>query len=156
MKPTLFVDMDDTIAQFIGDERLLCIPITHLHQDYKEMHEKEFFRKQVVMPGAKKAIKTLLDSQKFEIYILSVPLATSPHSYSEKVEWISEHFPELLKRIVFTQDKSLIRGNFLVDDSILWQEPWENNGGDFIRFDPRKNAQSQWERITDYLLSQVK
>lgn len=147
--------MDDTIAQFIGDDRLNYIPIIHEPQDYKEMYEKEFFRKQKPIFGAIDAVNKLIASDKFDIYILSVPLAPSPHSYSEKAEWIMEHFPALTKKIILTQDKGMIKGDFLVDDSLSWKEKWEKNGGEFIHIDPRKNTIDQWQKILEYIFSKV-
>lgn len=152
-KPKLFIDMDDTTAQFIGDKRLNHVTIIHTHFDYPEMHIEGFFRELDPMPNAIESVRKLIASEKFDIYILSVPLATSPGSYFEKVEWIKEHIPELLKKIVFTQDKGLIRGDYLVDDSLAWKDKWEKNGGKFIHFNPRKNPVEQWDKIVDFLLN---
>jgi 5'(3')-deoxyribonucleotidase len=119
--------MDDTSAAFIGDERLNYIPIVHTFQNYPEMHLENFFRQLKPLDGAIEGINKLIDSDLFEIYILSVPLHSSPHSYSEKVQWIHEHLPRLSDKIIFTQNKGIIAGDYLIDDSQHWKEVWEKS-----------------------------
>lgn len=153
MKKIIHIDMDDTTMSFIGDERLFSVPIEPIHQDHPPMHELLFFRNQKPLPGAIEAINKLIDSNLFEIYILSVPLYTSPHSYSEKVESIREHLPRLLNRIILTQDKSLIKGDYLIDDSLHWKDKWESEGKTFIHFNPRKDTKKQWNDIVEYFLT---
>lgn len=148
----LCIDMDDTIANFIGDPRLNMIPIIPTHVDYPEMHKERFFRDLAPIDGGVESVRELINSKKYDIYILSVPLYTSPHCYSEKVEWINEHIPELSKKIILTQDKGLIRGDILVDDSLHWKEVWEKNNQEFIHFNPRLNHWEQWFKIKNYLL----
>lgn len=148
----LCVDMDDTIANFIGDERLHLIPIVPQHVDFPEMHKEEFFLKLKPIKGAIESVREIIQSGKYDVYILSVPLYTSSHCYLEKVEWIKKHLPELSKKIILTQDKGLIRADILIDDSLSWKTVWEKNGQEFIHFNPRKDHWSQWFEIKERLL----
>lgn len=153
MKPIIYIDMDDTTASFIGDPRHDWIPIEPTYIDYPAMHKEGFFRDLKPIDGAIENIKKLIASDLFEIYILSVPLYTNPHSYKEKAEWIIEHLPELSKRIILTQDKSLLKGNYLIDDSIHWKAVWETDSKrKFIQFNPRKNTRNQWQDLVNYFL----
>lgn len=152
MKKTLFIDMDDTIAQFIGDERHSSVSLHFEHRDYPAMHKEGYFRNQKPFKEAIDAVKKIVKSNRYEVYILSVPLASSPCSYSEKVEWIMEYLPELAHRIILTQDKGLIKGDILIDDSYKWKKTWTENGGRFIQVDPRKPIKPQWDLILKELL----
>jgi len=152
MKKTLFIDMDDTIAQFIGDERHLFVSLKFEHLDYPAMHKEGFFRKLKPFKEAIDSVKKIVDSNLYEVYILSVPLATNPFSYKEKVEWIMENLPELSHRIILTQDKGLIKGDILIDDSYKWKKVWTQNGGTFIQVDPRKPQKKQWDKILKNLI----
>lgn len=151
-KLKLFIDMDDTIAKFIGDERLNFVPLVPKHTDYPEMHKEGFFLNQKPINGALDAVNKIIDSDQYEVYILSVPLYSSPHSYSEKVIWIQKHFPKLSGKIILTQDKGLILGDILIDDSMGWKAPWEANGGIFIHMNPRLDTVDQWTAICQRLL----
>ncbi len=151
-KPAILIDIDDTIAAFIGDGRLKLVPLTPMHQNYEEMHLPGFFRHLEPIEGAVESVKSLLALNLFEIYICSVPLHSSPHSYSEKVEWIHQHLPELSNRIIFTQDKSLINADYLVDDSLSWKAKWENGTRTFVHFNPRGSHKAQWQKIVEYFV----
>ncbi len=78
------------------------------------LEEKGFFRDFEVMPGAQSAIEAL--SKKYEIYIVSAAMEF-PNSLLEKYEWMQEHFPAISWRnIVLCGDKSLIKGEIMIDD----------------------------------------
>nr|BFD64806.1 5'-3'-deoxyribonucleotidase [Bdellovibrio sp. HM001] len=151
MKKKVFIDMDDTIADFIGSEELQQVGIesTGWPRQPVEMYNKGFFRNLQPIEGAVSAIRSFLNNEHLDVYILTKPVYDSPHSYSEKVEWIREYFPALLSKMVMAQDKGLIRGDYLIDDSLHWKEPWEatNPEGMFIHFDPRKSRAEQWRSI---------
>jgi 5'-nucleotidase len=53
----------------------------------------------------------------FDVYICSSPLSVYKHCVVEKYEWV-EHFLgfEWTKRIIMTKDKTLLRGDVLIDD----------------------------------------
>jgi len=109
MKKIVFIDMDGVIADFDG---ALALPV----RDPPEMFIKGFFRNLKVMPGAINAVNQLLTMEHLKLYIGSKPSTDNLHSSMEKYEWIAEHFPPLLKRIVLVCDKSLLRGDYLIDD----------------------------------------
>lgn len=155
MKPLIvYIDMDDTIADFIGSPKLNQVGITPEDMPFpKEMLEPGFFRSLKPIDGAIEAIHRLLDAPGLELHILTKPVHYSPQSYSEKVLWIHHYLPVLSHRVVMTQNKELCHGDFLVDDSIAWKALWEAAcGGKFIHFDPRQDRAAQWKKITETLL----
>ena len=129
-RPKLYVDMDNTLADFDGSEHLLNWD--HKERPY-EMFRRGFFSDLRPFPGAISAMKRITDSGKYNVYILSKPVLDSPRSFSEKQAWVMRHFPELADRLVLTQNKLLVDPNnaILIDDDNMWHE----FKGEFILFD---------------------
>lgn len=157
MSKIIYIDMDDTIADYNGATRH---PVTNQIQEYK-MWDKDFFLNLQPIPGAKGAIFELM-KMGFDLWILTQPLVDSPESYTDKAKWIQLHFPQLYKKLIMTQDKSLHRGDFLIDDNDKkWREKFEKNGGRFIHFyyggynglDPLKwDPETEWRNIVKMFL----
>ena len=109
MKKTVYVDLDNTLADYLG----MC---DEMHIGPAEAkHTVGFFRKLRPMPGAVEAYEKL--NEHFNVYILSTGPWSNPHSLCEKVEWVKEHLPSAYKNIIFSHHKDLNRGDYLIDDS---------------------------------------
>lgn len=148
MKKIVFVDMDDTIADFQGSHHF---PKDQCREHIHEMYNTNFFLSLKVIKGALVAVRQII-RMGYDVQILSQPLAESAHSYSEKVQWIGLHFPELISKINFTQDKGLFRGDYLIDDNPQkWKEKFEANGGKFIHFDYTQDHEKNWKQIAEFL-----
>lgn len=147
--------MDDVLADFVKASRCNTSGKTLEHL----MWRPGFFLNLEPIPGSKGAIFEI-GRMGFDIWILSQPLAESPESYSDKVKWIQLHFPQLYKKIIFTQDKGLKLGHYLIDDNYQkWGKKFENNGGKFIHFsygnyngNPEDwvNTEAEWRRIVEF------
>ncbi|MEP6613014.1 MAG: 5'(3')-deoxyribonucleotidase [Mucilaginibacter sp.] len=135
MKKSIAIDMDGVIA----DEVVQLLTWYELHYGVKihpgELNgrreedvvpEKDayrklsampgYFRSTPVMPGAIEAVKTLMEN--FDIYIVSAAMQY-PHSLSQKLDWLGEHFPFISWRnIIFCGDKSIIGTDYMIDDHI--------------------------------------
>lgn len=129
MSKRIYVDMDDTIADF---HKATKCPITQAILQAR-MFDPKFFYKLDPIPGAKSAL-FLLDRMGYDIHILTQPFIPVPESYTDKVKWIQMHFPQLVNKITMTQDKGLLLGDYLVDDNLKWASPFAKNGGNFIHF----------------------
>lgn len=136
-----FVDMDGVLANFDGG-----VGRPNFDPDPPEMFVKGFFRNLKVMPGARAAISAILEMSHIDLYIGSKPTTSNPHCASEKVEWIGEHFPELLKKMLLICDKTLLRGDLLIDDD----QKWKGFNGLFIHFNP-EDSEKCWETIVRFL-----
>ena len=90
----------------------------------------------------------MIRDARFDVHILTKPVAESPICYTEKVNWIAKHIPVLLKKITMTQDKTMLKGDILIDDS----DQWSDFDGEFILFDIDNDSRLEWQRITDQLL----
>lgn len=112
-----------------------------IHETPTEMLKEGFYRNLPVMEGAKEAVEELMKLG--DVYIASKPTTKNFSCATEKYEWINEHFPQLIKKVFLTCDKTLLKGDFLIDDDIRWNE----FDGNFLWFD-RKNP-LRWEQIVN-------
>ncbi len=149
----VYVDMDDVIADFY---KAAAHPIDGKVRE-ERMFDPSFFLALDPVPGAKAGIFQLI-KMGFDVWILSQPFSLLPESYSEKAQWIQLHFPQLVNKIILTQDKGLNVGDFLIDDNEKkWQEKFERNGGKFVHFsyggynlDRMRNPEGLWSEIVEF------
>jgi len=67
--------------------------------------------------GSVEAAKTMLKLG-YDVRICSSPLSRYENCVLEKYQWVEKHLGgEFTKRIILSKDKTLIRGNFLIDDN---------------------------------------
>ncbi len=114
-----------------------------------------FFREAPPMEGSVSGLK-MLDNK---YHVLVVSLATEyPGTIPEKIEWLNRNFPFLSwKQMVFCGDKSMIRGDILVDDHaknldhfdgerILYTQPHN------INYTPRRGQRVNcWDELVSLL-----
>jgi 5'-nucleotidase len=68
------------------------------------------------VPGALVALKTMLGAG-HDVRICTAPLSRFTNCVVEKYQWVQEHLgPEWVRRVVLTKDKTLVRGDVLIDD----------------------------------------
>lgn len=82
-----------------------------------------------------------------DVYILTAPSIMNPMSYTEKADWIIEHLGrDWLKKLIICYDKSLLKGDMLIDDNAYGrgQDFFE---GSFIHFGGRDYQ--NWDRIVE-------
>jgi len=135
----ILVDMDNTLAEFsegfarVWQERYpseVFVPPTeqqsfHPHKDYPEhlhekvhaiCHEPGFIRGVMPTLGGLDAVHAMLAEGHNVRFVTSHLIGYDP-SVLEKFQWIEDHFGrEFVDRIVLTRDKTLIRGDVLIDD----------------------------------------
>ena len=130
------VDMDEVIADALGEHLLRYnrdfaerITRADLHgqwlwdfvpperqqalADY--MMSEDFFAVLRVMPHAQRVLERLQGH--FEIYIATAAMEV-PSSFNAKFHWLKQHFPFIpASHIVFCGNKSILRGDYLIDDN---------------------------------------
>jgi len=149
MTKLVFLDLDDTLADFTGSE-VFSHPF-----DVSHMYEKGFFLNLKPTEGSLVAVRQII-RMGYDVHILSQPVAESAHSYSEKVLWIGLWFPELINKIHFTQDKGLFKGDYLIDDNpAKWKDKFESNGGKFISFKYLEDHKTNWKDIVEFLRKEI-
>lgn len=149
-KQIVYVDMDEVLTDFYNHP---VLKYPKEHWDHPIMYNKGFFRGLPPLEGAIESVKKLINCSKYDVYIATRPVAKSPCSYSEKVEWIREYIPELLEKIVMTQNKGLLIGDYLIDDTMSYGSVFD---GEFIHFKRHIDSKTMWNRIIDDLIGSFK
>lgn len=147
-KKILLLDMDEVLVDFHSHPTLRVPRDSYNHEN---IYKRGYFGQLKPLSAAVESVKELLACGKYNIYICTQPLAGSPYSYSEKAEWIAEYLPELEGKIIMTCDKSMVRGDILIDDNLKWAD----FGGEFIYFnhsEPDFHPLDKWVEIVEYLL----
>ena len=139
-KKTVYIDMDQVLVDFHSH------PTLHIPKDYNNhpnMFRDGYFYHLAPLAGAIEAATQLLNRPDLDVYILTQPVAGTPHSYSDKAKWVEEHLPDFSKRLIMTQNKLLNKGDYLVDDSLKWSD----FDGKFIHFDYKGDTVKEWDRV---------
>ena len=102
----ILVDMDGTIADFEGS----------FLATWQTRYPDRFFEGLPPITGAIAALNNL-DEMGHQIFICTTPWEDYSNSL-EKVSWVDKHFgPKWVKRMIITQDKTLIKGHIFIDDA---------------------------------------
>lgn len=131
----ILIDMDDVMAdavarflewyerdygirytreQLHGTKLSEIIPPEHSQAVRNYPHQKGFFKDLPVIQDSKEIIEALND--RYEVYVVSAAMEFK-HSLYDKFEWLDEHFPFIpWKRRVFCGDKTIAKGDVLIDD----------------------------------------
>jgi 5'(3')-deoxyribonucleotidase len=108
-KIRVFVDMDGVIVDFDTFK-------TELGLTGDEVKKRAgAYQLMKPLPGALDGIKSLV-GMGFDVWLATKPPTGVPHAYADKVSWVLENLPEMKRKIILTHDKSLLRGEYLIDD----------------------------------------
>lgn len=108
----IYIDMDGVLCDFEGafKRELLINPKQPFPQS-----QYGFFLNLQPLSGSIDAVNKL--KKDFEVWILTRPSVHNISCYSEKALWIKNHLGfEIQERTIFCTDKSLLKGDFLIDD----------------------------------------
>lgn len=105
-----------------------------------------WFRELPVVPGAREGLEEMIAAG-WDIWLCTKPLEASATCLSEKQAWVAEHFPFMLKRLITTPDKSLVRGTFLLDDAVKLEWIPRAEWHPVVFETPWNGAGSPWEPI---------
>jgi len=92
MKKIVYIDMDDTLADFMGAYE------TARERNPAMMFpqaEYGFFANLEPLEGAIESVQRLLDSEYLSPYILTAPSTINPLCYTEKRIWVEQHLGRL-------------------------------------------------------------
>jgi 5'(3')-deoxyribonucleotidase len=140
MKKIVYIDLDNTLADYLGMAKIMNVSPS----DAK--HIPGFFRNLKPIENAIYSYNIL--NKYFDVYILSTGPWSNPTSFVEKVEWVKEYLPNAYKNIIFSHHKDLNKGDYLIDDST------KNGAAEFegehiqIHSDKFPN----WDSVIDYIL----
>jgi len=121
---------------------------------YKPLHLQAFWEEVKIMPGAREGVHNLL-SYGHDIYIVT---SSYPNTIKWKAEWLQRELPEISwSHVIVANNKSLIKGDILVDDGlhnlcegsftkVLFDKPW-NRQIDRTRFHDIIYRICNWDEI---------
>lgn len=144
-KKRVFVDMDGTLCDFMGAFKF-----------YKEMDSTRkypqsrvgFFENLKPLPGSIEGFNLL--KEHYDMWILTRPSFKNIHCFSEKAQWILDNLGfDVLENMVISGDKSIIKGDFLIDDHDGHGQ--DRFDGEWIEFG--KEPFDTWEKVTEYLIN---
>lgn len=144
-KKPIGVDMDGVLANFTSgfyDHAWRFFPTFYsrlpqieqvsefyIEESIKDIteYERSCARKIVDMEGlflglepyfnAKEGLNLLKELSGRDVYLVSAPHKSNPHSYSEKSIWVQKHLgEEWLENLILTRDKTVIDLSILIDD----------------------------------------
>jgi len=149
VRKILYIDMDGVMCDFYG-----AYKIAIKKNPYNGFPQSEygFFTNLEPIKDAIWAVNRLMESEEFDVYILTAPSIMNPLCYTEKRMWIEKYFGmELVKKLIISPNKSLNKGDYLIDDNTSGrgQNLFE---GELIHFgsDEFKN----WKEVLIYLNKQ--
>ncbi|HEY0308748.1 MAG TPA: 5'-3'-deoxyribonucleotidase [Acidobacteriaceae bacterium] len=174
-RPRVCVDMDDTMADTMGEhiarynaEHGLCVtkddlqgkwlwdhvPKEHQQDLMRIMCAEDFFEDLDVLPDAPAVLQRL--QEHYDIFIATAAMEV-PSSFASKFRWLKRHFPFLpYRHFVFCGDKSILRAEYLIDDMPRYLKAFDGQG---ILFSAPHNVGAtgfprveNWLEVEEYLL----
>ena len=127
----IYIDMDD----------VLCDYTTAFNNAIEEtpgiafpQSQYGFYANLAPITGAIESVQKLINSEKFDPYILTAPSTRNPFSYTEKRVWIEKYFGiEFTEKLIISSNKGLLKGDILIDDLISGRGQ-ENFEGKIMQF----------------------
>lgn len=149
-KYIIHIDMDDTMCDFTGAQKEAIEKVPGIKYPQSQM---DFFRKLKPIEGAISAYQNLSNKPQFEVHILTAPSIDNPLCYTEKRLWVADHLGmDAVKNMIIAGDKSLVFGDFLIDDHIDGRGQ-DRFVGTVLQFGSIKFP--NWESILDYIYAIV-
>lgn len=142
----LFIDMDGVLCDFAGAFKKESSDTVKFPQS-----RWGFFTNLEPIPNGIYITKQLMNV--YDVYILTRPSYMNPLCYTEKRIWIEKYFGlEFCKKIIICSDKSMVKGDYLVDDSIT--DGQLEFDGKLIRFG--QPDFKDWFDVYDFLINELK
>jgi 5'(3')-deoxyribonucleotidase len=125
IKKRIYVDMDDVMCDFSGAQKAAR---ERSPEQMWPQAELDFFRGLKPIKDGIPSIHNL--DKNFDVWFLTKPSVLNLMCYTEKALWIRDHMgQEWLNKLILCPDKSLVKGDYLIDDT-----PWPDFEGKQLLF----------------------
>lgn len=164
-RPRICLDMDEVIADTYAKFRDLYAITFNRTVDPAEYHGKKiyelpgaadlrnqmyapgFFRDLPVMENAVEVVEEL--NETYDIWITTAATEFR-NCITDKYDWLQQHFPFLSwKKFVFCGDKSILHGDYMIDDKASNLRPFPGKG---LLFTASHNvADTEFHRVDNWI-----
>lgn len=142
MKKIVYVDMDGVLCDYVG----------YCNENNLDPHDTDdvmgLFLNLKPIPGAIEGFRKLM--KHYDVYVLSTAPWENEFALSEKNAWIKEYLPEAYKRVIYSHNKHLCAGDYLIDDRL--KNGSEKFTGELIHFGTDKYP--DWNSVLNYLIKE--
>lgn len=108
-KIRIYIDMDRTLVDYDKG-----FDARRAEQEFPQSKEGFWYNLEP-LPGAIESFNYLFE--KYDVWILTRPSFHNLNCYTEKAKWVRDNFGfEAQKKTILCGDKSLVKGDFLIDD----------------------------------------
>ncbi len=136
-----------TKADLNGTKLHMIVPEDHRKIVKEYPNQKGFFKDLPLIENSREVVEEL--NNRFDVYVASA--ATEfPNSLLDKNDWLDQHFPFIhWKRRIFCGDKSVLKGDILIDDHDFNLSVFD---GRSIMFTSSHNVnETKYERLNSWL-----
>tara|TARA_R110000772_G_scaffold86113_2_gene180483 strand:+ start:4441 stop:4884 length:444 start_codon:yes stop_codon:yes gene_type:complete len=144
----VYIDMDDVLCGYTTafNNAIEKTPAIAFPQS-----QYGFYANLAPITGAIESVQQLINSEKFDPYILTAPSTRNPFSYTEKRVWIEKYYGvEFTEKLIISPNKGLLKGDILIDDLISGRGQ-ENFEGKIMQFGSEDYP--NWNSVMKNLLS---
>ncbi len=140
-RKVVFVDLDDVVFDYKG-AWLRAIEANPKIQYPQAIYK--FYENLEPLPNAIESIH-FLDKIGYEVFLATRQSAKNPLCYTEKAVSVEKHLGfEYAEKLFIAPDKTLLIGDYLIDDNI-----WEGFKGEMIHFGSERFP--EWNAVVNYL-----
>ena len=125
----------------------MIVPEEHRKTVKEYPNQKGFFKDLPLIENSREVVEELNNS--FDVYVASAAMEF-PNSLLDKNDWLDQHFPFIhWKRRIFCGDKSVLKGDVLIDDHDFNLSVFD---GRPIMFTASHNVnETKYERLNSWL-----
>ena len=146
-KIRVFVDMDGVLCDFDNAHKEAIEKNPNIRYPQSQYG---FFANLKPIPRAIEYYKLIRDVNNYDMRILTSPSVLNPMSYTEKRVWVEKYLGiEEAKKMILAPDKSLLIGDFLIDDYNYHKESKQHEfQGELIWFGSKEFE--DWVAVGNY------